>query len=106
MTPTALMVAIEHSHGRPLRDILLELYRDLRDWAQVAKRIGVSRQALFSWRLRLGLSDEVVLTWLMEQSTGPNAEAAAAALKAKGYAVGDEARELLRRAAEAPDPND
>ena len=57
MTLTPSMQAAERMAQKPLRQAIIDLYVDHRDLGVVSAKLGCSRQSLWNWRLRLGLSD-------------------------------------------------
>ena len=49
------MQAAEARFGRPIRQIIPDLYAQLRNYDAVARTLGISRQQLHTWRVMLGL---------------------------------------------------
>lgn len=47
---------LEQRLGRPLTEVIPELYAELKDLNAVAKQLGISRTALWYCRLRLGIN--------------------------------------------------
>lgn len=47
-SPRKLVIELEH--GKPVRDVALDMLREHREWGLVADALGVSRQTLRRWR--------------------------------------------------------
>lgn len=52
------MQLLEYQFGKPIDQILIDLYAELGRHDEVAERLGISRQSLDDWRRRLGLRIE------------------------------------------------
>lgn len=50
---------IERQQGRPMAEILRELYHELGSQAEVAARLGVSQGTISLWFIRFGLKLKV-----------------------------------------------
>ena len=57
MNQTTNIEVIESERQKPIREVLLDLYELHRNWGTVAEILATSRQTLWHWRLRIGLSD-------------------------------------------------
>lgn len=58
---TSKMKDIEVEHGKPMRTILLELFRQYGNQRDVAKALGVSQGTISMWLIRCGLEVRSVL---------------------------------------------
>jgi hypothetical protein len=58
MEMTLNMELLERRYGKPLRNVILELYPQLGSRGAVAETLGISRQAFNAWCIRLGLQPE------------------------------------------------
>ena len=67
MAYTPAMEAIERLRAKPLRQDILDLYVELRDLRKVADILQVSRNTLWSWRVRLDISDVDLQEVLLRQ---------------------------------------
>lgn len=56
---TRAMIATERRFGKPIEQLLDELYYD-RDqpYSKVAEQLGISDATLYLWKRRLGLTDQ------------------------------------------------
>ena len=52
---TELMQKIELEHGRPLEDVILDLYEEHGDFDSVATALGISRNTLWMWLKMRGI---------------------------------------------------
>lgn len=55
------MVEIEEQQGKPMSDILIEMYRHFNSQKEIADKLGISQPALSLWLVRLGLKEKTVL---------------------------------------------
>lgn len=58
---TKAMQRIEQREGKPIRQILDELYQQHHTQKAVADALGISRATLSVWLIRLGLTEQTIL---------------------------------------------
>lgn len=58
---TRTMHEIEEREGRPIRDVLADLYAAHGKQARVARALGINQSTLSLWLLKLGLEQRTVL---------------------------------------------
>jgi transcriptional regulator with PAS, ATPase and Fis domain len=59
--PVNIMKAIEKREGKPIREILIEVYPRYSNQADVAKALGISQPTLSQWLVRLELKVKTIL---------------------------------------------
>lgn len=58
---TPAMQKIERERGQPITEVLIELYSKHHTQQAVADALGISRNTLSVWLIRLGLTEQTVL---------------------------------------------
>lgn len=58
MPITKDMAERQEKHGTPIRDLVLNLYAECGDLGQVAESLEITRATLWTWRLRLGITEK------------------------------------------------
>lgn len=59
--PPSKIEELEHQEGRPIREILQEMFEKHGSQAKVAKELGVNQSTVSYWLLKLGLEQKTVL---------------------------------------------
>jgi transcriptional regulator with PAS, ATPase and Fis domain len=54
-TKSLRMQLLEHEYGKPIEQIIGDLYDELGSHDAVAQRLGINRISLLEWRQRLGI---------------------------------------------------
>lgn len=55
------MHLIQDREGKPIREVLIEIYPLYRNQSEVAKALGISQPTLSQWIQRLGLQEKTIL---------------------------------------------
>ena len=55
------MSEVQRVHGKPLRDLLIELYAEYGTGAAVSAALGISVNTLYVWVMRCGLEPKTIL---------------------------------------------
>lgn len=79
MLTTWTMAQIEARYGRPLKEVLVDLYEENKKIEKVAQELGITRQALWYWMKFLGITYLDLRLAVLERerkraTTGPQAE--------------------------------
>ena len=56
-----LMMAIEKQEGRPIRQVLIDLFAEYGNQVKVAQKLNISQSTLSIWLLKLDLEQRTVL---------------------------------------------
>lgn len=59
--PPQKMIVLQEKEGRPIREILAELFQKHGSQAQVARELGINQSTLNYWLLKLNLEQRTVL---------------------------------------------
>lgn len=61
MPTTPKMKQIEKERGKPIQDVLQDLYAEFNNPVEVARNLGISRAQLYVWLAMLNLETKTVL---------------------------------------------
>ena len=79
---SALWEEVEKKHGKPMLDLLEDLFQQHKTQSAVARVIGVKQPTLWGWMLQLGVEMEVTVRLVPRSSNRPGGDSHTSAVAA------------------------